>query len=313
MRTRSAFLPVGFLSCCLTLLPTIVVLAEETRVDVQDAYVRGDADGQRWKIGTKGIEMAFEYRGGFFCLTGLQNKTVDPPLNYVDENTTGVPFLTATQNFVEQYAIESVWAKPLVGSIASLDPGANNVRIAVKKGEMIGLSVGARGDFTCDHVRWPATFDYGDGESYTSTSDAILQQGPMWFSMIRIPGTGWMEPMDAIEEMASIKEKIRIPTEKSGYRAPGTTPQIGGQSLHPSNDYDAVRVWKAPKDGTVCHPRQGGTHSGGRRRSQRPEDCREDRRRRAAVSCRQRLDADERRRLAGGRRWDDLPPSWISP
>ena len=251
MSTRSTCRAVGFLANCLIFLVAAVVSAAETRVEVQDAYVHSEADGQKWTIGTQGIAMGFEYRSGSFCLTRFENKTVNPPLNYVDESTAGVPFLPASQQVIEKYAIESVWSKPLVGP-SVLDPGADNVRIAVKKDEMIGLSAGARGDLTCDHVRWPVTFTYEDGESYTSTSDSILQQGPMWFAMIRIPGTGWMEPMDAVEDMASTKEKIRIPSEKSGYRSPGTTPQIGGQSLHPSNEYDAVRVWKAPKDGTVA-------------------------------------------------------------
>ncbi|MBN1347121.1 MAG: hypothetical protein JXQ73_30800 [Phycisphaerae bacterium] len=250
MRTGTTFQAVNVCSCYLALAIAPFAMAAETNVEVGDAYARGSGDGWRWSIGTRGVEMSFEARDGGFFVAGFQNKLVNPPLEYVEATASSGPFLACTRHFVERYAIETLWGKPMVGAV-TLDPAADNLRIAVKKGEMIGFSVGPRGDFTCDHVRWPGTFDYGDGESYTSRSDTTLEQGPMWFYMVRAPGTGWMEPMDSVEAMASIGQKIRIPSEKSGYRSPGTTPQIGTEALHPSNEYDAVRVWKAPKDGTV--------------------------------------------------------------
>jgi hypothetical protein len=250
MRPIPAFRLAELLACCLTLMTTAFALTAETNIDVGDAYVRGGADGQRWSIGTRGVEMAFECRDGAFRLSSFQNKSVNPPLEYVDAKAASAPFLTATQHFVERFTVQTVWTRPLIGAV-TLDPAADNVRITVKKGEMIGFAIGPHGDYSCDQVRWPGTFDYGDGESYTSTNDPSVQQGPMWFYMIRIPGTGWMEPMDSVEQPADLREKIRIPSDKSGYRAPGTTPHVGPTVLHPSNEYDAVRVWKAPKDGTV--------------------------------------------------------------
>ncbi len=250
MRATSIARFTGYLSCCLMGVPAALAVSAETDINVDNAYVRSSADGQRWSIGSPGVEMTFECRDGALRLAGFQNKRVSPALEYAEAKEAGPPFLTATQLFVEKYAVETVWAKPLIGAI-TLDPATDNVRVAVKKGQMIGFSVGAHGDFNCDHLRWMGTFDYGDGESYASTGDTTLQQGPMWYYMIRTPGTGWMEPMDAVEEFAPLKEKIRIPSDKSGYRSPGTTPHVGPNVMHPCNEYDAVRVWKAPKDGTV--------------------------------------------------------------
>jgi len=224
--------------------------AAEKSVQVGDAYVRCSDDGQRWSIGTRGVEMAFEAHDGRFRTIGFQNKLVNPPLEYVDAKTASSPFLTSSQPVDEKYTIESLWAKPLVGPI-TLDPAADNLRITVKKGDRIGFSVGPHGDHSCDHLRWPVTVDYGDGEKYDSAGDAKVEQGPVWFYAVRMPNTGCLWSIDAVEFAKDTQQNYRIPSEQSGYRSPGMTPHIGPTVMHPSNEHDAVRIWRAPKDGTV--------------------------------------------------------------
>jgi len=177
MRAGQTFQLVSLLSCCLALASAALAIAAETKVDVGDAYVRGSADGQRWSIGTQGVEMTFESRDGGFRTAGFQNRLVSPPLEYIDAKGSAAPFLASTQHFVERYTIETLWGKPMVGPV-TLDPAADNVRITVKKGDRIGFAVGPHGDYSSDHLRWPVTVDYGDGERYDSAAMPRSSRGP---------------------------------------------------------------------------------------------------------------------------------------
>jgi hypothetical protein len=116
---------------------------------------------------------------------------------------------------------------------------------------MIGFAVGPHGDYAGDQIDWVTKVDYGDGDSYVSTQDPDVKQGPIWFYYIIVPDTGSMELIDSVEYAQNVKQKFRIPSDQSGFRAPGLTPHVGSTVLHPSPSHDAVRVWKAPKDGTV--------------------------------------------------------------
>ena len=224
--------------------------ARAADISVGDAYVRGDATGQRWEIGTKTVQMVFDGSGGALRLASFQNKLVDPPLEYVDPLDAAAPIDLASRRFAERFDIEVVWARPMVGTVTP-DPLADKVRVAVKKGDRIGFSVGPHGAYQGDQIRWPMAVAYDDGESYSSTDDAKLEQGPLWFYCVHVAGTGFLEEMDTVEPAANVKENFRIPSERSGFRAPGLTPHVGPTVIHPSPEYDAVRVWRAPKDGTV--------------------------------------------------------------
>ncbi|MCL5098609.1 MAG: hypothetical protein M1608_13985, partial [Candidatus Omnitrophica bacterium] len=222
----------------------------KAEIQVGDAYARGSADGQNWVIGTKSIEMTFACQGDRFRLTSYRNKLYDPPIEYVDAKAAAAPFLLESAHFGEQFKVERLWSKPFVGN-AVVDPGLDHVQVTVRQGDMIGFSVGPHGAFEGDQVRWITTLDYGDGESYSSSQDPEVHQGPIWYYYVQSPGTGFLELIDSVEKASNVGENIRIPSEQSGFRAPGNTPHVGPTVMHPSNDYDALRVWKAPKAGTV--------------------------------------------------------------
>ena len=219
-------------------------------VNAGDAYIRSSAGGRRWTIGTKTVEMVLDSSGGALRLTSFRNKLLDPPLEYVDARDAAAPIGLAAPRLTERFSVEVVWTKPMVGKVTS-DPVADQVRIVVKKGDRIGFSVGPHGPYEGDQIRWPMTVSYDDGESYSSTNAAKLDQGPLWFYCVHVAGIGFLEEMDAIEPAPNVKESFRIPSERSGFRAPGLTPHVGPTVMHPSPAHDAVRVWRAPRDGTV--------------------------------------------------------------
>ena len=218
---------------------------------VGGAYARGGADEKTWSIGTESVGLALDCRDGQFRLVSFQNKLVSPALEYVKTETAAAPFALEPQSFVGRFVVETAWAKFLPNG-ATADPAAENLKLSVKKGDLIGFSVGPHGDFTGDETEWPTTMDYQDGESYTSSQDTKLEQGPIWFYYIQRPGTGWLELIDSIEPCAYAEENIRIPSAASTYRDAGATPHVGSTKLHPCPVFDAVRVWRAPRDGTVA-------------------------------------------------------------
>ena len=242
---------IGFAAGILCAWPS---LAEGNRgmdsIQVGDAYVRCAAEQQTWTIGTGAIEQVYQLRDGRFRLVSFKNRLTRPAREYVTSKT-AAPFVLETGRFREGFSIQPIWDHFLPGG-ASADPAADRVRVVVRKGDMIGFGVGPHGDYQGDQTQWITTLDYGDGETYSSADDSTLAQGPRWRYYVRRPGTGSLEPIDGIERQYNAQERVRIPTPDSGYRAPGDVPHVGATMLHPSNDFDAVRVWQAPRDGTVA-------------------------------------------------------------
>ena len=243
----------SFTLICLSLALMLcgnVSSAVPTGASVGDAYFRTVIGGQKWAIGTQAVEMVLQCKGGKLQISSLKNKLMQPVREYVPRDGAVDLMMIGDKQFVERYNIKNLWQKTLTGG-AVIDPAADGIKIAVKKGDMIGFAVGPHGSYGFDQTEWITTVDYGDGDKYISTQDPKVNQGPIWFYCVNVPNTGFMEEMDSVEWSTNIKEDIRIPSEKSGNRAPGMAPHVGSTVMHPSNECDAVRVWCAPKDGTV--------------------------------------------------------------
>jgi hypothetical protein len=143
------------------------------------------------------------------------------------------------------FVIEKVWSKALVAG-AGEDP---QLRLDVKKGDLIGFRAATYSDEAGASVNWTTTLDYGDGETYSSSDNGELAQGPVWFYYTLAPGTGSMDLLG--EEIAPTlpgQSKVRVPT---GFRGPGECSKQGASTFQLLSAYEMVRVWKAPKDGTV--------------------------------------------------------------
>ncbi len=54
-------------------------------IRVDDAYVRGSADGSHWKIGTGAVEWTYAFGNGALWLAGFRNKAVTPAREYIAE------------------------------------------------------------------------------------------------------------------------------------------------------------------------------------------------------------------------------------
>ena len=225
--------------------------AGEAGVRVGDAYARVSADGRQWTIGTAAVELVLQCAEGRFRLVSYQNRLVNPPREYVDPSRAAAPFaLQPTASPAGRFVVEAVWAKFLPNP-ARFDPADDKLQLDVKKGDMIGFSVGPHGDFSGDETEWITTVDYGS-ERFTSSQDARLEQGPVWYYYVHRAGTGQLEPIDGVEMLPYAEEKVRIPTAASGWRAGGGTPHVGPTRMHPSPQADAVRAWRAPRDGRVA-------------------------------------------------------------
>ena len=223
--------------------------AMRTRVAVGDAFAQPRADGRSWTVGTAAVRVVLECGDGPLRLTSLQNRLVDPPQEYVDAGNAAAPFvLRAPPSAAGRYVIETAWSK-FRPAPATVDPASDKLQLDVKKGDLVGFSVGPHGDYSGDETDWVTTVQYGPGERYVSSQDTRLAQGPIWHYLVHRPGSGELEPIDAVEAIAYSEEKVRIPSQSSGRRAPGSTPHVGPTKMHPSPAYDAVRAWRAPRDG----------------------------------------------------------------
>ena len=240
-----------FLSILALSLCQWAFLGRAADVRVGGAYARGSADEKTWSIGTDSVGLAFECRDGQFRLLSFQNKLMSPAREYVQAETASAPFALEPYSFIGRFVVETAWAKFLPNA-ATADPAAENLKLAVKKGDLIGFSVGPHGDFSGDETEWATTVDYQDGESYTSSKDATLDQGPIWFYYIQRPGTGWLELIDSVEMCAYAEENVRVPSAASTFRGPAITPHVGSTKFHPCPTFDAVRVWRAPRAGAVA-------------------------------------------------------------
>ena len=223
---------------------------EVSSVAVGDAFVHGSAKGRKWEIGTGALRLSFEVRNGKLFLSSFKNQLAHPPREYADAGSVWEPLSLGALSVIERYSVKELWTSHLpVG--ASVNPAVPELRVKVRKGEMLGFAAGPHGSYYSDEVQWPVTLVYEDGETFSSAQDTKLDQGPVWYYCVRMPDTGFLDFMDTIERHPTRGETMRLPSSSSGYRAPEPVPHAGPTLLHPSHQYDAVRVWKAPKDGTV--------------------------------------------------------------
>ncbi len=246
----------------LMLLGTVVSAAGESDLRVGDAYAHASADGRQWTIGSDAAEIVLKCAEKRFHLISYRNKLVSPPCEYVDPGMAAAPFaLQPATSTAGRFVVETVWAKFLPNA-ARFDPADDKLKIDVQKGDLIGFSVGPHGDYSGDETEWITTVDYGN-ERYTSSQAARLEQGPIWYYYVHRPGTGQLELIDGVEMLPYAEEKVRIPSQSSGWRAPGSTPHVGPTKMHPSPVVDAVRVWRAPRAGTVAIRGQARHFKGG--------------------------------------------------
>ena len=123
--------------------------------------------------------MVLEAKDGTFRMVSFQNRRYDPAIEYVDAQTVSAPFSLSSRILPERFFVKEVWSKPMVGAV-SVDVSGDDVRVIVKKGDMIGYSVGPRASYSGDQVRWISIIEYEGGGSYSSADDAKVEQGPLW-------------------------------------------------------------------------------------------------------------------------------------
>ena len=237
---------------CVLLSMSSVLLANAAPSKIQsgDAYAKSNESGTVWSIGTSSVQLDFAVGDGNFRISSFKNLLATPHIDYMKGSDPICPLAPDLDALKQNYVTKELWAKALSGG-ASVDMASTGLKLKVKKGEMIGFAVGPHGDFQSDQTDWPTKVTYNDGESYSSSTDKDINQGPVWFYCINVPGTGFISQMDEITWSSNTQQKIRVPKPESGYRAGQYEPHVGPSVLHPSNLCDALRVWKAPKDGTV--------------------------------------------------------------
>lgn len=207
----------------------------------QDAYARADETRQIWEIGTSAVQLTYSCREGTLNLVSLRNKTVTPNIEYVAQP---LPFGTDTLG-LGKYTLESIWSKSLTPG-ESADPAAEDLRIEVKRDDLIGFAAATRSDDGGAALHWETVLDYGDGTLCASAEDAELPQGPLWFYYAYAPGTGYLDELG--EVIPAGQGKARVPT---GYRAPAECSRLNGSEFRLTNGFGLIRAWKAPKDGTA--------------------------------------------------------------
>ena len=81
---------------------TIIPQLESTAADITvgDAYVRSEANGARWLIGSTGIEQIFDCSNGLFLLTSYKNKLTQPATEYVLPENSCAPFGLDMESFM---------------------------------------------------------------------------------------------------------------------------------------------------------------------------------------------------------------------
>jgi len=234
-----------------------------------DAYVRTGADDHTWIIGNAALEFEFQFTNSAFRLTGFRNKLCPTARNYVDPAAARAPFLADQAG---GFQTEVVWAKSLRGQ-QEADPAADHLQIVMQKGDLIGFGVNAAGDgANSDSTEWITKVVYNDGEGYASSEDTALDQGPIWYYCIHARNTRFLEYLDTVERVSAgtqynaagqpiagtepkqvdaAAERIRCTSTYTPYRLPSFAPFVNATRLQPSWIVDAMRVWRAPKDGTV--------------------------------------------------------------
>ncbi len=217
---------------------------EEQVAAVADAFVKVNHDRSCWTIGTNAVQMTFALDSGKLRLASCLNKLTSPPNEYVDAASSVALLPTVNAVFPDSYLIEQIWSKPLTAA-ASADPAGDRLQLPVRAGDMIGFTSSKCGQAS---VAWSTKVNYGDGESYLSADDTSLAQGPIWYYYLHAAGTGFMAPLSSLE--GDGENKCRVPAGGYYYPMWSRAVSASGTGLH-STDYQAVRVWKAPKDGRV--------------------------------------------------------------
>ncbi|MHB9037816.1 MAG: malectin domain-containing carbohydrate-binding protein [Armatimonadota bacterium] len=226
-------------------MPVVGISGSGPGIKVGDAYVSANQDRSTWKIGTKSVQMTFALESGKLCMISCKNKLTQPVREYVDSKSAADPLSSGKPLFSDRYVIDTVWSKTLSAG-ASADPTGDNVRLTVKKGDLIGFAVNKRDQSAVD---WVTKVEYGDGDSYKSSDDTALDQGPVWYYYIHVANTGFLEQLSSLEGDAA--NKTRVPMGGSFYYPAWTkAPSVNGTTFY-ATDYGTVRVWKAPKDGSV--------------------------------------------------------------
>ena len=215
-----------------------------------DAYATADKSQGAYAIGTSMVEVRIENSDLGVILTSLKNKTLKSTPEFIRE--ANLPLFDFGKRFCpSEYDVEELWQKRMSGNeTVSID--MDEQTIPVKKGDWIGFAVGAAGGYTCDETEWVTSVKYTDGEEYISLDDEKLEQGPIWKYCIYSPSMGCIQEMDAMESVAALGV-IRIPGPLSSFLAPGPCPHANGTYMHPSNKYHALRLWIAPRDGTITY------------------------------------------------------------
>ncbi|MHB9035741.1 MAG: malectin domain-containing carbohydrate-binding protein [Armatimonadota bacterium] len=245
-----------------------VVVTPEIDIQVGDAYARAAKNGLTWTVGNSAMQLKFQSVKGDFRLVGFQNKLYKGVSDYVDPGIAAAPFLAENRG---GFQTDIVWAKSLKGQ-ESADPAADNLRLVVKEGDLIGFNVDSHGDANGDNTQWITRVEYEDGEHYVSSEEATLNQGPIWYYCIHKKGTRFLEYLDSVEEASSgvqyniagqpiagsqanpseaKLERFRCTSTYCPYAEPRFAPLVNATRLHPSSLVGAVRVWRAPKDGSV--------------------------------------------------------------
>ena len=215
-----------------------------TEVQEGDAFARADGETHRWTIGTAAVQMTYACADGQLRMEHFQNRLSTPVREYASPSLPfGVEALPTGA-----FAFENLWSKALTPG-ESLDPAADNLRVTVKKNELLGFAVTTGADDAGATVNWATTLEYGNGEKYNSAEDSGLDQGPVWYYYTYASDMGAMDLMGELLPPAAPGQQIaRVP---SGYRAPAECSQLGTAAFRLINAHGLVRVWKAPKDGTV--------------------------------------------------------------
>jgi hypothetical protein len=232
-------------------------------VVVGDAYVRSEAQGTRWIIGTHGIEQVFDGSNGQFRLTSYKNTLTQPATEYIAQDTACAPFGLGVEPLAGRYAFETVWKKSLEKQ-AVADPAADNLTMDVKQGELLGFCVLGATDSVSETVEWNTQVTYVGGAGFVSSDDKQLAQGPLWFYYQRATGSGALEELGETYPFAinGASMPIRVAT---GYRGPMETHGVGATHFLVRNSFTLIRAWKAPQDGKVTlsgqAKLQGGTQA----------------------------------------------------
>lgn len=100
-----------------------------------DAYAAPSPDGLSWTIGNAALELQFQLDNGALRLTGFKNKLCPGAANYVDPAIALPAFLAENAG---GFQAEVLWTKPLTGA-QSADPAADNLKIEVKQGDLLGF------------------------------------------------------------------------------------------------------------------------------------------------------------------------------